>query len=102
MLSMRLVLKCCLLTCIVGCGSKQETFTLPKGDAERGKAAFIKFRCYDCHHIRGMELLVSEEPNQVKVELGSDPEHRKSYADLVTSIINPSHRLAKGYIPELV
>jgi Cu/Ag efflux protein CusF len=28
-------------------------FTMPKGDATKGKAVFEKFECYDCHRIRG-------------------------------------------------
>jgi hypothetical protein len=31
------------------------------------------------------------------VELGGDVTKVKTYGDLVTSIINPSHKLAKGY-----
>jgi sulfur-oxidizing protein SoxX len=102
MLTIRSILTFFVLASIAGCGSKPDSFTLPKGDAERGQAVFIKFRCYDCHEIRGVELPVSDEPNQVRVELGGHPEHLKSYTDLVTSIINPSHRLAKGYNAELV
>ena len=28
-------------------------FTMPKGDAAKGRAVFEKFECYDCHRIRG-------------------------------------------------
>jgi Cytochrome c len=91
-----------LIVCLAGCASKEASFSLPKGDAERGQAAFIKFRCYDCHRVHGIDLPPGEEPNQVMVELGGKVEHRKDYGDLITAIINPSHRLAKGYTPSLV
>ena len=86
----------------VGGSTKYEGFTLPPGDAERGQAAFIHFRCYDCHRVVGVELPVGEEPNQVIVELGGKGNRLRTYEDLVTAIINPSHRLAQGYSPSLV
>ena len=36
------------------------------------------------------------------VELGGEVERLREYSDLVTAIINPSHRLAKGYDASLV
>ena len=88
-----------LMTCLVGCtgSSENEGFTLPNGNVERGKEAFVRFRCYDCHRIPGVDLPVGEEPDQVVIELGGKVQRVKNYADLVTAIINPSHRLAKGY-----
>jgi hypothetical protein len=87
---------------LVGCASGDEGFTLPAGDAERGQAAFLTFRCYDCHHIPGVDLPPAEEPDQVLVQLGGEVERPKTYAELVTGIINPSHRLAKGYATNMV
>ena len=89
----------CLITCLVGCkaSSDDEGFTLPPGHAQRGQEAFVHFRCYDCHRIPGVDLPVGEEPDQVVVELGGKVQRVKDYGDLVTAIINPSHRLAKGY-----
>jgi hypothetical protein len=87
---------------LVGCAAKNEGYTLPAGDVERGQAAFVKFRCYDCHHIPGMNLPPAEEPDQVLVRLGGEVDRPKSYADLVTGIISPSHRLATGYATSMV
>ncbi len=91
------------LICILfaGCGKSAPSFTLPAGNAEHGEADFLQFRCYDCHRVQGVELPPSEDAEHVTVELGVVDEPR-SYADLVTGIINPSHRLAKGYTPSLV
>jgi hypothetical protein len=36
------------------------------------------------------------------VELGGLTDRVQTYGDLVTSIINPSHRIAEGYSPEEV
>jgi hypothetical protein len=38
----------------------------------------------------------------VVVELGGKVQRLRTYGDLVTAIVNPSHRLAKGYDPSLV
>jgi hypothetical protein len=92
----------CLGGCVAGCAGNESSFTLPKGDAERGQAAFVHFRCYDCHRVKGVELPTSEEPDQVLVQLGGEVERPREYSDLVMGIINPSHRLAKGYSPNLV
>jgi hypothetical protein len=87
---------------LAGCAPERNDFTLPPGNAERGQAAFVKFRCYDCHRVDGVDLPLGEEPNQVVVHLGGKVDHLKTYGDLVTSIVNPSHRLAKGYNATLV
>jgi hypothetical protein len=91
-----------LFICLAGCASDVSNFTLPPGDTERGQAAFLKFRCYDCHRVHGVDLPAAEEPEQVMVELGGEVKRLRDYGDLVTAIVNPSHRLAKGYDASLV
>lgn len=97
--SIHAIAKMCLVVCFAGCTSTSddEGFSLPPGDAERGQAAFVAFRCFDCHSVHGVDLPPGEEPDQVVVELGGEVERVRTYDDLVTAIINPSHRLAKGY-----
>lgn len=85
-----------------GCSDGYEGFTLPAGDAERGKEAFVHFRCYDCHTVSGVEMPVGEERDQAVVRLGGPVSRVRTYDDLVTAIINPSHRLAQGYSESLV
>ena len=98
----RLFVAASLIAVLAGCASNDDKFTLPAGDAARGQDDFIKFRCYDCHQVHGVKLPPGEEPNQAVVELGGTVEHLNKYGDLVTAIVNPSHRLAKGYTPELI
>jgi mono/diheme cytochrome c family protein len=99
---MRFFASLSLTICLAGCAPDDNQFTLPPGDAERGQAAFLNFRCYDCHRVHGVDLPPGEEPDQVIVELGGEVERPRNYADLVTAVVNPSHRLAKGYDPSLV
>jgi sulfur-oxidizing protein SoxX len=102
MFAIRFFAKLCLIACLIGCASGDSEFTLPTGDAERGQAAFVAFRCFDCHRVDGVDLPIGEEPDQVMVELGGEVERLRNYGDLITAIINPSHRLAKGYTASLV
>ena len=74
-------------------------FHLPDGDAERGREAFVALRCHVCHTIEGFDPpspLVAAR----RVALGGHTARIKTYGDLVTSIVNPSHRIARGYPPE--
>lgn len=101
MLNRILWLGCAAL--FVGCSSSSEkSYTLPAGNAERGKETFVAFRCYDCHQVSGVDLPVAEEPNQAIVKLGGEVPRIKTYGELVTAIVNPSHKLAAGYTEALV
>lgn len=79
-----------------------EDFVLPAGDVAAGEATFLRLRCYDCHRLEGVDLPVAEEPNQVLVSLGGETSKVTTYGDLLTSIVNPSHRLAPGYTKQLI
>ena len=86
---------------LVGCDAGPKSgrgFTLPDGDPEWGKEAFTQLHCYDCHSVEGVELPEPEEPDHPVVKLGGKVARIKTYGELVTSIINPSHRLARGYV----
>jgi len=84
---------------LAGCASDEEGFTLPAGDAERGRAAFVAFRCFDCHDVHNVEMPLRAKSDMAIVKLGGEVTRVKRYGDLVTGIINPSHRLAEGYTP---
>jgi sulfur-oxidizing protein SoxX len=70
-------------------------FTLPDGDVERGKATYVKFGCNACHVTEQIPQLESGEPAAISVLLGGETTRIKSYGELVTSIINPSHRVSR-------
>lgn len=71
-------------------------FRLPDGDPVAGREAFLYMHCNQCHTIEGVELptIPGYEPY---VELGGAVTKVKTYGELVTSIINPSHKLAARY-----
>jgi sulfur-oxidizing protein SoxX len=77
-------------------------FALPEGDAARGQEIFISLGCTSCHRIPGLDLPIVATEGPVMVVLGGNVSRVKSYDELVTSIINPSHRLARGIASEKI
>ena len=72
-------------------------FRLPgNGDAGRGLAAFVELQCTNCHRVVGEDLPEPTMKPPVPVTLGGRVYELRTDGYLVTSIINPSHRLA-GY-----
>jgi len=70
-------------------------FTLPEGDVHAGKANYVNLQCNACHKVDGVDQ-INADPER-SIVLGGDVTRIETYGELVTSIINPSHRLAKGY-----
>jgi hypothetical protein len=92
-----------LLTCVLalsGCDEdrtmSERGFRLPDGNAQAGRETFLYMHCNQCHTINGEELptIAGFEPY---VELGGPVTRVRTYGELVTAIINPSHKLADGY-----
>jgi len=80
----------------------EKGFSLPEGNALNGKEAFVYMHCIECHTVVDEEfptLALAEPPY---VELGGKVTRVKTYGELVTAIINPSHKLARGYPLEQV
>lgn len=95
-----------LATSILLGACNQETianrgFSLPEGDIEQGKLVFNSLGCVACHSVANTELSahdwVVDGVREVEVQLGGAKASVQTYGDLVTSIINPSHRIAKNY-----
>lgn len=79
--------------------SQSSGFTLPEGDADRGKETFIDLGCGFCHTVTGVEGLREDiERPERTVVLGGEKLRVYTYGELVTSIINPSHKISQ---PEL-
>jgi len=87
----------CTLICLSACDRDnrgQVDIYLPEGDAAKGKMHFVSLGCVSCHSVIGAELPEPAEAGPVRVLLGSHTGLRMSYGQLVTSIVNPSHRLS--------
>jgi sulfur-oxidizing protein SoxX len=73
-------------------------FRLPDGDAAKGKEAFLALQCHKCHKVEGVEL---PAPVSFNLTLGGETVRVRTYGQLVTSIINPSHVISEQYRKEL-
>jgi mono/diheme cytochrome c family protein len=65
------------------------TFTLPRGDAARGREVFAKLECYKCHEVHGESFPPPAESASVGPELASMVGHHppEFFAE---SIMNPN------------
>ncbi len=90
-----LVLICSLSAC--GGPKSSRGFSLPDGDVASGQQTFLKLRCNDCHSIAGLDELREGVEPVMTVPLGGETTHINTYGELVTSIINPSHRISRNH-----
>lgn len=88
------------LTVLTGCKAdrmSEKGFSLPPGDAAQGREAFVYMHCFECHTVDGEQFPVVTGNEAPFVELGGKVSSVKTYGELLTAIINPSHKLAAGY-----
>ncbi len=104
----KLTLICAILAATLGLTACDEDklmsergFRLPDGDAAAGRETFLYLQCHQCHTVKDEELPIipGTEPY---VELGGNVSQVRTYGELVTSIVNPSHKLADGYAKDIV
>lgn len=77
-------------------------FRLPEGDSNQGRETFVYLQCHQCHTVAGEEFPEIPLTDPPYVELGGEVGKVRTYGELVTSIINPSHKLAKAYAADQV
>lgn len=75
-------------------------FSLPEGDPDAGKVVFTQMQCNSCHHLDDIAQLPVADVHNISVKLGGEVTRIRTYGELVTSIINPSHRIAQSYEPQ--
>ena len=75
-------------------------FSLPDGDMASGQIVFTQLGCVGCHSVEGVEF--DESPGAIDVRLGGKVLRVRTYGELVTAVINPSHDIAEGYPTEAV
>ncbi|MEO1244536.1 MAG: c-type cytochrome [Pseudomonadota bacterium] len=95
----------CTLLVLSACTQSPESgsgFRLPDGNPQAGRATFVYMQCHQCHTVAGEEFPPLPLVDPPYVELGGPVTRVKTHGQLVTAIINPSHKLASGYAEELV
>ena len=80
---------------LAGCEGQSRGFALPQGDKEAGAATFVLLNCNHCHSISGAIEKLPDGDANISYELGGEVTRIRTYGDLVTSIINPSHKLSR-------
>ena len=76
-------------------------FPVAEGDIEAGRQAFIDHRCQQCHGVSGVTLPNLAGASGILLVLGGETATVKSYAGLMTSIINPDHDISDAYREQL-
>ncbi|MBV1905251.1 MAG: c-type cytochrome [Pseudomonadales bacterium] len=76
------------------CDPQTRGFRLPAGDVEAGRATFQALACADCHSVADIKRSESNETD-LDIVLGGTVTRVRTYGELVTSIINPSHKIVR-------
>lgn len=82
------------------CQNESRGFVLPDGDIEAGKQTFLDLNCNRCHSIGDIKWHGSERYSDPYVKLGGEVTAMKTYGELVTSVINPSHKISQRSLNE--
>jgi hypothetical protein len=76
-------------------------FPAADGNIEAGRQAFIDHQCHRCHSVAGVSMPPLAGASEIMLELGGPTSVINSYAGLMTSIINPNHRISERYRRQL-
>jgi len=85
-----------LASCDIGPNSGRG-FSLPEGNVDKGRTTFVELECNACHSVGDIERVAGLEGPDINVKLGGRVTAVKTYGDLVTSVINPSHKTSRRY-----
>jgi hypothetical protein len=72
-------------------------FPVEAGNIEAGRQVFVDYRCQRCHTVAGVRLPEIDGAASPRLELGGETSQIKDYSELVTSVINPDHRISERY-----
>lgn len=100
-----LVFLLCAVIGVSGCERdwmSETGFVLPEGDVLAGREAFLDLQCNQCHTVKGEVFPVVPLADPPYVQLGGSSTRVKTYGQLVTAIIYPTHDLIDGYLADNV
>jgi hypothetical protein len=72
-------------------------FPVEDGSIEAGRQAFVDNQCHRCHSVAGVIFPAFPGASSPLLELGGVTSQVKAYSELVTSVINPDHRISERY-----
>ena len=88
-----------LASCDFGVNSGRG-FSLPEGNVDKGRVTFLELECNACHSVGDIERVAGSEGPDINVKLGGRVTSIKTYGDLVTSVINPSHKTSRRFVKQ--
>lgn len=90
-----------ILVVLAACSDGKSTgnFTLPEGSPAAGKQAFLSLGCNSCHSLPEVAK-AANSGSELNVQLGGEVRNIKTYGELVTAIVNPSHKILHGFAPQ--
>lgn len=78
-------------------------YTFPEGDLGKGRQTFIDLGCVACHTVDGARgLRDGMDEAERTIVLGGEQTRVYSYGELVTSIVNPSHKVSQTRLGTMV
>lgn len=93
------------LLLLMGCEAAAKSpagFRLPDGDPALGRQVLLDMRCHICHRVEGGGFPAPTAQPPVPILLGGQVPFAKTDGELVTAIINPSHKIAPALSVEQV
>jgi len=83
-----------LASCDLGPNSGRG-FSLPEGNVDKGRTTFVELECNACHSVGDIERVAGRDGPDIDIMLGGQVTTVKTYGNLVTSVINPSHKTSR-------
>ncbi len=85
------------------CQPGSGTYTFPEGDIGKGRQTFIEVGCISCHTVDGARGL-RDGLNEAErtIVLGGEKERTYTYGELMTSIVNPTHKVSQTRLGTMV
>ena len=80
---------------LLACQKESRGFVLPQGDIAAGKLFFTSLYCNDCHSIGDIAWTGPGDYKNPEIKLGGEVTTLKTYGELVSSVINPSHKISQ-------
>lgn len=85
------------------CQPGSNTYTFPEGDVGKGRQTFIEVGCVSCHTVDGARgLRDGLDEAERTIVLGGEKERTYTYGELMTSIVNPSHKVSQTRLGTMV
>ena len=101
--SIPLALAATMLTLAACQPSGSAAFSFPQGDAEAGAQTFVELGCISCHSVTGAPAMRdSIREAERTIPLGGEQTRVYTYGELVTAIVNPSHKVSQERLGTMV